>query len=124
MFSDLFAAVCGVKRQLVPATLFGYARYVVRDEAYPAIVAAPTSTTEGYLAGSITPPMWQRLDDFETDLYALEHVTVVCADGRTELAVTYVIAAQHQTALTDCDWCADEFSREHLAGYLAAADEL
>lgn len=102
-----------------PATLADFARYRLRRRVYPAIVPAPGAQTEGLLYEGLDAALWQRLDEWESTLYARQEVQVRDADGHLLGAQTYVLAPAHYGELQAAAWSPQEFERLHLAAYLA-----
>ncbi|MEX2480430.1 MAG: gamma-glutamylcyclotransferase family protein [Gammaproteobacteria bacterium] len=119
MFSEVFAAVCGVRPAGQAATVQGYARRRVRDAIYPALVECAGARTDGLLLDDIDAAQWRQLDAFEGALY--ERVTVQVerdADGLRVAAQTYVAAPQSRHHVLDEPWQLPAFDSRELAGYL------
>lgn len=121
-FPQLMSAVTGRRPPARPARLDGYARYRVRREPCPGIVACPDSSVEGWLYPGIDPSLMPIIDDYEGEIYEREAVTVRrLDDGRTLPAETYVIPPRRRTMLTDEDWDPDAFARHWLRHYVRLA---
>ena len=119
MIPQVFTAVCKVTRPMRPASLPGYRRYQVRAQTFPGIVPDAEAVTNGCLIGPIDAPLWQRLDDFESDFYTRETVQVAYPDGSQTPAQTYIVAEAHRHALDDAAWSKHVFERTQLDDYLA-----
>lgn len=138
MVPAVFEAVCGPAARSRPALLHGYARYRVRGHAFPGIVPAPGTVTDGVLLEPVDDAMWSLLDAFESDFYVRERVTVeltpepprprsaasgssqgVSEPGERIDARTYVVRPGHRGALTRQAWDAGTFVARHLPAYLA-----
>lgn len=119
MFPPVLRAVTGLARETCPAVLDGYARYAVRGQPWPALVAEDGASTEGCLVTGIPAQAWRLLDAFEGDFYARITVEVRRAGGTTCTAETYLARAAARTWLSPRPWSPAEFRRRHLARYLA-----
>jgi hypothetical protein len=102
----------------VPARLEGYARFRVRERAYPAIVEAVGAEVEGVLYAGLDAAELERLDVYEGDLYERRDVSV-WVGSMAERAVTYVLRAELRHQLSDEPWDFAGFLRDHLDDYLA-----
>ena len=118
MFPELMAAVCG--RRLAPrrgAVLAGYARYRLREEAFPGIAAAPGAEVRGVLYCGVGARTLQRLDRYEDDYYDRRLLRVRAAAGPLK-AWIFVVRERHLDRLTDAPWDAEEFRRRRLGRLL------
>jgi gamma-glutamylcyclotransferase (GGCT)/AIG2-like uncharacterized protein YtfP len=81
MFAPVWTRVVAGTYRSVEATLRDHARFAIRDETYPGMIASPGSSVAGVLYLDVDAADLARLDDFETEDYRREAVVVVCADG-------------------------------------------
>jgi len=100
-----------------PATLDGYARFLVRGAHYPGIVPRADTRTGGVLWRGVTDADLKVLDRFEGDLYERVVVDAVTRDGPRR-AWCYVVAPRQRQRLTGEPWTNEHFAANHLAGYL------
>jgi len=71
---------------LGPAQLAGYARYCVREEAFPILVPEAGATVDGLLVRGLTAEDATRIAWYETDDYEIRETTVRRPDGHAILA--------------------------------------
>lgn len=119
MFPAVFHAVTGLTRTGVAAMLEDHARYAVRGQPWPAMLAEIGARTDGCVYTDLPATAWPRLDDFEGSFYVRTAVEVTLADGTRCAAQTYLARAGTRTWLSPRAWSAEEFRRRHLANYLA-----
>ena len=117
-FAEVMAAVTGRCFSGSPATLHGYARYRVKDAAYPAIIAEAGARTPGTLYRSIDPQSLRRMDRYEDSLYVRRAVIVQTLDGFSVSANTYLVPPHRHWALSSKRWDAGQFARHDLKYYL------
>lgn len=111
-FPAVFEAVTGRPLESESAVLDGYARFRVRDEPYPAIVAAAGAHVPGVICADVDPVSLARVDRFEGEMYRRETVQVRAGrEGRAVDAETYVIRPRWRVLLVDAPWDPDEFAR-------------
>lgn len=114
MCADIMAEVTG--RELAAgeaATLYGYCRYRVTGEDYPALVPAEAeASVAGLVFRAIPDDAWPRLDDFEGEQYERRCVRVVLADSSEIEAETYVLHPACRDQVQSQPWDFDEFLRE------------
>jgi gamma-glutamylcyclotransferase (GGCT)/AIG2-like uncharacterized protein YtfP len=87
----------------VPAVLSGYEARRLRGFAFPGLVEAPESVTQGLLYRGLDAAAMQRLDDYEDDFYERIAVTVQTAAG-DETAEVYLMAPQHRSHVLPEIW--------------------
>lgn len=118
-FPAVLEAVTGRRLEGESAVLDGYARFRVRDEAYPGIVAAQGAHVPGVICTGIDPVSLARVDRFEGRMYRREPVQVRAArDGRAVDAETYVVRPRWRGLLADAPWDPDEFARRWHDAYV------
>ena len=101
-----------------PATLEGFARSMLRGEAYPGIAPAAGARTPGTLYSELDPESLALLDRFESDLYERRELLVATASGERS-AFAWVVRPQHRQLLTGEPWDRDRFAARHLREWLA-----
>lgn len=120
MCEEIMFAVCGAAAASTPATLAGYRRHPVADEAYPGMVPAADAHVEGVLYRDLTPAAIARLDAFEGPQYRRDTVSVRLADGSTVVdAETYVFRPEFAHLLLPGDWDFEHFLRHGRAAFEA-----
>ena len=100
------------------ATLPGYASFLMRGECFPGLVADAASETSGLVFDDIRPGEWQRLDEYEGEMYALVPVPVVLGSGALADARVYVLRSEHLDQLTDMPWDFKRFAVEEAEAFL------
>jgi len=111
-------AVTGHTFNFENAILQGYARYVIKGQTFPGIIATDNQSVTGIVYDTIDEVSLQRLDKFESDVYYRKEVTVIL-DNRSQVpAYTYVIAPEHSSLLTGIDWDPVQFQEKHLDAYI------
>ena len=110
--------VVGREYYSLRATLPDYARFRVRDQVYPGIVASRGESVDGLLYLSIDEQDMQRLDEFEAEIYERRTVRVVTRDRGLVDACAYVMAPHYLHLLSNYPWDLQKFKRQHLQGYL------
>ena len=114
MFADVWQQVVRGRYASFAATLPGYARYAVRNETYPGVVAAGASQVPGLVYVGIDNDDIARLDQFEGASYQRCEVVVVAADGALHTVHTYLF--NDAANLTDRPWRPEAFA---MAQFLA-----
>jgi gamma-glutamylcyclotransferase (GGCT)/AIG2-like uncharacterized protein YtfP len=87
-----------------PARLEGYARYTVRGAEYPGILLQEGAHTDGWILSGIQTSEWDRLDQYEDDLYERRLVSLDLTDGGRITAHTYIIPDRNRHALSNQPW--------------------
>lgn len=89
MDRELLAVVLGrmpPSHAFEPAQLDGYARYCIRDEAFPTLVPETGALADGLLVHDLTPQDAARIAWYETDDYEIRESAVRRSDGSEILA--------------------------------------
>jgi gamma-glutamylcyclotransferase (GGCT)/AIG2-like uncharacterized protein YtfP len=118
-FAEVMQAVTGRSFAGVPATLHGYARYLIKNADYPAVIAEAGAVTGGTLYDDIDADTLRRLDRYEDAIYVRREVIVRTSDGESVMAESYVVPPQRRWALSSKLWDKDQFARRHLKRFLA-----
>lgn len=122
VFPDIWRAVCGRQLPGEAAVLKGYARYQLRGEVFPGIVASPGQVVQGVLYRGAGPRMLRRLDRYEADYYRRRLLPVRDAAGRMRMAWSYVVSDRCRERLSDLPWDARGFERRHLEDNIGLGD--
>jgi gamma-glutamylcyclotransferase (GGCT)/AIG2-like uncharacterized protein YtfP len=117
-FADIMQRVSGCRLVGVPAMLEHYACLTVQGEVFPGIVPVQGAQTTGVIYTGLGDAAFCRLDDFESDCYVRERVSVRDTTGRPLQAWAYVVRPDARALLSDQPWDRDGFERKHLAGFL------
>lgn len=118
-FPAIFEAVTGRPLDGENAVLEGYARFRLRGEAFPGIVAAAGAHVPGVICRGIDAVSLARVDRFEGEIYRREPVEVRAGpDGRPVPAETYVVRPRWRGLLADAPWDPEEFARRWHDAYL------
>lgn len=120
---EVMEAVTGAAFPSRPARLEGYARYRLKDRAFPGLRREPGARAEGLLFEGIDAEALRRLDAFEDDFYRRETLAVLGADGKPVAAEVYVVPPEHYSLLVYQPWDLEEFRRAALGGFMARCRE-
>lgn len=115
---SVMQAVTGQTYAYDVAKLPGYARYIIKGQVFPGIVAAENDSVDGIVYHDIDTTTLQRLDEFESDVYVREEVLLTLENNHQVPAFTYVMSRKHEFLLTDRAWDIEVFNKKHLADYL------
>lgn len=94
----------------IPATLLNFDRVVVKDQWFPAIYPEKGRSVEGLLIEGLDAEDWEKLDQYEGELYSKEDVKVKVAAGILKAkdnmvkAKAYVIKPEYEYLLTNEEW--------------------
>ncbi len=112
MFPEVWTRVVAGDYRSVRARLDGHARFEVRDQTYPGMVAQPGASVEGVLYLDVDDADLARLDHFEGDDYLRASLALACDDGVARGAQTYLYR------LTDCllktSWQPEAFAMQRF----------
>ncbi len=88
----------------VPARLEGFARYTVRGADYPGILEENGAVTDGQILYGIQSREWERLDQYEDDLYERRIIRLTLEDETSITAYAYIIPDRNRDALSKQPW--------------------
>lgn len=111
-------AVSGHHITCLQAHLKGFSRRGVKGESYPAVFSDAKGTVEGVLYLDVPHSAWERLDEYEGEMYSREVVVVTLEDGRRLTAQTYVVKPSFLKYLDTDDWDFDYFLSHNKSRYL------
>lgn len=127
MDPDIMAQVSGAKHRSQKAVLQEHVRKTVIGEVYPAIIMREGCSVEGTIYYDVSLVSFERLDTFEGSLYLRTEVPVICDNGVSVAAETYVITASAVPQLSKEDWSYDRFlskDKVFFRGGYSGYDEL
>jgi gamma-glutamylcyclotransferase (GGCT)/AIG2-like uncharacterized protein YtfP len=119
LFPEVLRRVAGADLAAGPATASGWARYRVRGEVFPALVAEPGALTRGALVTGVDALALARLDAFEGPLYERRELEVEREDGTRVRAQSWVLAAGREAELTREPWDPEAFAKSELRAFSA-----
>ncbi len=110
---------------LLPARLWGHARYPVQNVRYPGTIPTPhqpENHVDGFLLEVLTLTEGQLLDWFEGDEYdrVMVQVEVLNPDANTTRTAEVYLWKEHLMERLEMNrrWCLQTFQQEHLELYL------
>lgn len=115
-------SIIGRETSAEPASLPGFRCEELRGVVFPGIQPAAGERAIGALVKGLSEREFQKLDDFEADLYQRQEVTVDL-DDETAPAFAYVVAERHRDQLTGEPWSLEEFVVKHLDRYKGDIDD-
>lgn len=115
---SVLQAVTGQTYAYDVASLPGYARYLIKGQVFPGIIAADNNSVEGIVYHDIDTNALMRMDAFESDVYERKQVLVALQNNQQLPAYTYVMSCEYEYLLTDQPWDIEVFKLKHLADYL------
>ena len=110
MFSEVWTRVVEGDYRSRCARLDGHARFEVRDQTYPGMVARQNSQVEGVLYLDVNDADLARLDHFESDDYVRATLEVACDDGIVRASETYLYRSTDRLLKTV--WQPDAFAMQ------------
>ena len=118
MYSPVWQRVVSGSYQSSDATIRGFRRLCVRDEAYPVLVVANSAPPIcGRLYHDVTAADIERLDAFETDAYVR---VAVAATTKVGPLVAQAYLGRHHKELVDIDWSPKNFEVTGMQSFLTS----
>ncbi len=102
----------------VPAQLEGYARYQLKDQAYPGIIPEAGASVRGTLYLDLDEVLMARIDEYEDTCYEKRRLRVVGENGMGVNALAYVVAEENRDCLSSRAWDKAKFMRDELDAFL------
>ncbi|VAX13730.1 hypothetical protein MNBD_GAMMA24-1084 [hydrothermal vent metagenome] len=102
----------------VPARLEGYARYQLKNQAYPGIIQEADASITGTLYLDLDDMLVARIDEYEDTCYERRSLQVITKNGMTVAAQAYVVAQENRELLSSRPWDQERFIREELDVFL------
>ena len=118
MCEDIMEAVTGCRQPGEAGILYGFGRFCVRGEDYPALVAREESHVDGILYRDVSAAAWGRLDRFEGPMYRRQAVVVRLVSGAWIPAETYVVQPDSLGRLSARTWSYEDFLRGGKAHFI------
>ena len=119
LFPEVMSRVAGAELVGHPAVVEGWARYCVRRQTFPALVAQPGARTEGAVFSGVDAAVLARLDAFEGPLYVRRALEVERTDGGRLFAQVWVLAPGREAELSSEPWDLQAFAARDLRAFLA-----
>jgi len=118
---EVMEKVTGRRFESMPARLDGYARYTIKQQVFPGIIAEPNAVVEGMVYYGVDDASLQCLDAFEDILYQRQILPVSQESGRT-YSEAYVVNDDYLHLVTDEPWSLNTFRAEKLSAYLKSCE--
>jgi len=116
---QVMQAVTGRRFRSARALLPGYARFLLRDEVYPAVIERAGAETDGCVWFGVDARALALLDAFEGEgLRYQRRALDVQSEAGALRAWTYVLHPDERGRLSDRVWDRDVFAAQHLAHFL------
>jgi len=119
---EVLQAVTGRRFPSARAVLPGYARFLLREQVYPAVVERTGAETDGCVWLGVDAVALARLDAFEGEGQLYERRALrVRAESGAIVAWTYVLHPRERGRLSDQPWDRALFAARHLASFLESS---
>ena len=116
MFEEVWTRVVRSRYRSMPAVATDYARFAVRDETYPAMIASQGSKVAGVVYCDVDESDVEALDHFEGEDYRRCAIELTVGDGRALVAETYLYV--NPTQLSQDAWIPENFDMQRfIASY-------
>ncbi len=116
---EVFEAITGDEVRGIPASVENFARYLLKGECYPGIVAVEGEVTKGTLYLNVDPAAMQKIENYEDACYDKHRLKVVTTDDQREFeAMAFVIPETKSHLLSRHKWDQREFADKHLENFL------
>ena len=116
--AEVILAITGKTFDSMPATLHGYARYLLKDQSYPGIVSEDGACTRGTLYRGLDLSSIQKIDNYEDTCYTKELVEVQTIDGEIVKAFAFVVPESDKSLLSEKCWDKQDFVANQLESFL------
>jgi len=107
MFAPVWEKVVRGRYRSEAGVAHGFARFEVRDETYPGMIAAPGGAVSGVVYFDVDAADAAALDAFEGEAYRREQIEVVLASGVAMPAHAYLFL--DRSLLGPRPWLPEEF---------------
>ncbi len=101
-----------------PARLEGYARYQLKNHAYPGIIQEAGASITGTLYRDLDEMLIARIDEYEDTCYEKRRLQIITEEGMTLEAQAYVIPEENRELLSSRLWDREQFIRDELDVFL------
>ena len=124
-FDEIISALLGRKARGAPAKIYGYKIVRITGKRYPGLIKSSNkkSSVEGMVHSDVSSEELKLLNTFEDDFYKLESEIVVCENGKTVTALTYIVPKENLNFASSEEWDRGGFRRKHLADYMKMVSE-
>ncbi len=119
MCNDIMQEVSGILPSSTSGCLFGYCRYGVKNEHYPAIIPEKEGCVKGIVYLDVSPAAWERLDRFEGEMYERLPVEITLNTGMRITANTYVWKPAFSLELTESHWSLETFFQKGKQAFIS-----
>ncbi|VAX10468.1 hypothetical protein MNBD_GAMMA25-1388 [hydrothermal vent metagenome] len=102
----------------MPAHLEGYARYLLKDQAYPGIIPEVGASISGTLYLDLDDVLMARLDEYEDTCYEKRKLRVIVENGMGINALAYVVPEESRELLSSRLWDREHFINDELDIFL------
>jgi gamma-glutamylcyclotransferase (GGCT)/AIG2-like uncharacterized protein YtfP len=116
-FDIVMKKVAGATFPPEAATLIDYARYMVKNAPYPAVIEEPGAVTEGTLFRGLGDHHMRMIDEYEGSLYDRITSEVLTAKGELIKAYIYIVPATRKHFVGRVPWSKEEFTRYYLSSF-------
>ena len=118
LFPQVFKKVTGQELEGVPAILYDYQRYQLKNYDFPGLYPLTGGCVEGMMV-VVSPVTARRLDHYEGEIYEKHHVSIeVTGSSCLEMAWVYVIKKKYKGLLSHRLWEKEAFRQQCLSRYL------
>ncbi len=101
-----------------PARLEGYARYQLKNHAYPGIIQEAGASVAGTLYLDLDDVLMARMDEYEDTCYEKRRLQVITETGMTLDALAYVVPEESRELLSSGSWDREHFINNELDAFL------
>lgn len=102
----------------VPARLEGYARYQLKNHAYPGIIQEADASITGTLYLDLDDVLIAQIDEYEDTCYDRRSLRVITKNGMALEAQAYVVPEENRELLSSRPWDREKFIRDELDIFL------
>jgi len=104
----------------VPARLEGYARYQLKNQAYPGIIPEAGASVSGTLYLELDRVHLAQMDEYEDTCYEKRKLRVITENGMSLNALAYVVAEENRHLLSSHPWDREHFINNKLDTFLCS----
>jgi gamma-glutamylcyclotransferase (GGCT)/AIG2-like uncharacterized protein YtfP len=112
MFPEVWERVVRGRYRSVPAEVPNHARFAIKDETYPGMVAAAGGTVRGVVYFDVTPRDVAALDAFEGADYRRDDLPARLVSGEVVTVGTYIYL--DAARLTELRWQPESFQMQRF----------
>jgi len=101
-----------------PARLEGYARYQLKNQAYPGIIQEAGASIVGTLYLELDDVLMARMDEYEDTCYEKRRLRVMTENGMALNALAYVVPEENRELLSSGAWDRQHFINNELDSFM------